>query len=432
MFTELRPPIEEEEMLLEADRCLDCGRVHATAPCLAACPAEVDVPRFVAQLAAGNTDAAADTIFAANILGATCARVCPVEVLCQGACVLERPIEIGRLQRFATDAALARRRPLRRVRRPDRRTGEVAVVGAGPAGLACAGELAALGHRVTVYDERAEVGGLVRYAIAPYRQQSEPLPDELRALEELGVRVELGTRLRSRRAFERLLARVDAVFLGVGLGADADAPVEGDTLVGVWESLPFIEAIKSGSPPEVGGRVAVVGGGNTAIDAARLAVRLGAAEVTLLYRRTRAEMPAYDHEVAEAEEEGVAFRWLVAPNRFLGTTRLTGVELQEMRLREPDASGRRGVEPVPDSTSVIAADTVVKALGQRPRAELAEWIDGIELERGKIVADAETGRTGNPRVFAGGDAVNGGAGVVQAVRDAKLAARAIDELVASC
>jgi glutamate synthase (NADPH/NADH) small chain len=427
VLDELRPPLGDAEALLEADRCLECGVRHAVAPCLDACPADVDVPRFVAQIAAGDLEAAADTIFEQNLLGATCARVCPVEVLCQGACVLERPIEIARLQRAATDAALAAGRPLRA--KGSRNGRRVAVIGAGPAGLAAAGELAVRGFEVTVYDEREEGGGLVRYAIAPYRQQAEPLPDELRALRELGVRVELGRPVRSRAELEELTDEADVVFLAVGMGPDEHVALLGDDLPGVWASLEFIEAIKTGRAPDVGRRVVVVGAGNTAIDCARLARRLGAPDVTIAYRRTGAELPAYAHEVAEARDEGVRFRWLTAPLRYLGTTRLSGVECTRMRLGEPDASGRRRPEPVPDSTFVLEADMAVAAIGQRPRLELLDWIDGLELERGRLVVDPETGQTGNPRFFAGGDVVNGGQGVVQAVRDAKRAARAIAERV---
>jgi glutamate synthase (NADPH/NADH) small chain len=203
----------------------------------------------------------------------------------------------------------------------------------------------------------------------------------------------------------------------------------GDDLPGVWESLRFIEELKTGRAPAVGRRVVVIGGGNTAIDCARLARRLGAPDVTIAYRRTEAELPAYAHEVAEARDEGVRFRWLTAPLRYLGTTRLSGVECTQMRLGEPDASGRRRPEPVPDSAFVLEADTAVAAIGQRPRLELLDWIDGIELERGRLVVDPATGQTGNPKFFAGGDVVNGGQGVVQAVRDAKRAARAIAERV---
>lgn len=416
---ELRPPLTVEQAVLEADRCLECGGTHAPAPCVVACPADVDVPGFVAAVAAGDFAAAATMIYSENLLGGTCARVCPVEMLCEGACVLDHegrpPIAIGLLQRYATDAALAAGTALR-TRAPE--NGKwVAVIGAGPAGLSCAGELAARGYRVTVFDGREEVGGLVRYAIAPYRQVRDPLPAEADLLARLGVEFHLGAAVEGEGALQSLVDEADAVFLGVGMGADADVALPGDDLPGVWDSLPFIEALKTGPPPAVGRRVVVIGGGNTAIDVAREAVRLGANDVTLVYRRTRSELPAYPHEVVEAEDEGVRFQWLAAPVRFLGERRLAAVELRLMRLGEPDASGRRRPEPLEGSEFVVTADTAVLAIGQQARPEMATWLREI---------DRKTGRTANPKVFTGGDAVNGGASVVEAVRDGKRAANAID------
>ncbi|HZO97963.1 MAG TPA: FAD-dependent oxidoreductase [Gaiellaceae bacterium] len=418
---ELRPPLSAEEALVEADRCLGCGGPYAPAPCAAACPAGIDVPGFVGALAVGDRRGAARTIFAENLLGGTCARVCPVEVLCEGACVLHHegraPIAIGALQRHATDALLLGGEPtLARAAAPP--TGRrVAVVGAGPAGLVCAGELAALGHSVTVYDEHPEPGGLVRYAIAPYRIEREPLSEEAAALAALGVRFRLGEHVERAE-----LDAADAVFLGVGMGADADVRYPGDDLPGVWRSLPFIEALKTGEPPAVGRDVVVIGGGNTAIDVAREAVRLGAELVTLVYRRTRAEMPAYAYEVDEAEAEGVRFLWLSEPVGFLGGHRLEAVRCRLMTLGEPDESGRRSPRPVAGSEFTLRADTAVEAIGQRVRPEFAELVAG---------ADPETGQTPDPKYFAGGDATSGGASVVEAVRDAKRAARAIDRWLAS-
>jgi glutamate synthase (NADPH/NADH) small chain len=428
VFEELRPPLTEAEALLEADRCLECGGAFAPAPCTEACPAQVDVASFVGSIAAGDITAAAQTIFRENLLGGTCARVCPVEFFCEGACVLHHegrpPIAIAALQRFATDRAFEQGASARRALPATGR--HIAVIGAGPAGLTCAGELAARGHAVVVYDEREEPGGLVRYGIAPYRQSRDPLPAEARLLEELGVELRLGTSVKTPAKLRAIEEEADAIFLGVGMGADLEAELPGSDLPGVWESLPFISALKTGRPPEVGQRVVVIGGGNTAIDVARESVRLGAGVVALLYRRTEAEMPAYPHEVAEAREEGVEVVRLTAPVRFLGVDRLDGIECVRMRIGARDESGRRRPEPVPGTEHVIPADTAVKALGQAPRSDFLSWIDGLALGRGRIDVDPETGRTGNPKYFAGGDAVSGGATVVEAVRDAKVAARGID------
>jgi glutamate synthase (NADPH/NADH) small chain len=405
---ELRPPLSLGEALFEADRCLACGEAHAEAPCLLACPAGVDVPAFVEALAGGDTDQASRTILARNLLGASCARVCPVEVLCQAACVLDPPIEIGRLQRFALDQSPATPARLRPQAPANGR--RVAVVGAGPAGLACAGELALRGYAVTLFDERAEAGGLVRFAIAPYRIQREPLPHELGVLRDLGVEVRFEQHVDPAEIAEDY----DAVFLGLGGGPDSDVRYDGDDVEGVWNSLDFIAALKQGTPPALGRRVIVVGGGNTAIDVAREALRLGADDVTLVYRRTRREMPAYPHEVDEALAEGVHVQWLAAPVRVLGSGRVTGVECVLMALGEPDESGRRRPQPLEGSEFVLECGTLVRAIGQAgPRIEV----------------DSDF-RTENPKVFAGGDAVNGGASAVEAVRMGRDAAIAIDRWLA--
>jgi glutamate synthase (NADPH/NADH) small chain len=282
-----------------------------------------------------------------------------------------------------------------------------------------------------VYDARPDWGGLIRYAIAPYRQVREPLPEEVARIAALGVEFHMSHPVDSPERLRAIEQDADAVFLGVGLGEDVDVPYTGGELPGVWNSLPFIEAIKLGRPPSVGARVAVVGGGNTAIDVAREALRLGASDVTVIYRRTEAEMPAYPHEVREARAEGVQFRWLTAPLRFLGNGRLDRVECQHMRLGEPDPSGRRRAEPVAASEFVVPVDTVVLAMGQRRRTEFLAWIDGLRLDGGLIVTDRSTGQTTNPKYFAGGDAVNGGDTVVEAVRAAKVAACGIHRYVAT-
>jgi glutamate synthase (NADPH/NADH) small chain len=429
LFDELKPPLEAHEAVVEATRCLECGGAHAPAPCTVACPADVDVPGFVTAIAEGDPAHAAELIFAENLLGGTCARVCPTELLCEGACVLahegRRPIEIGRLQRHAADVGLVEPATLRR-RVPA--TGfRVAVVGAGPAGLACAGELAARGHSVTVFDERQEVGGLVRYAIAPYRELRDPLPDEAALIRALGARLVLGRHIGPAH-LQTLAARFDAVVLAVGMGPDSRVHYMGDDLDGVWDSLPFIEAIKTGEPPRVGRRVAVIGGGNTAIDVAIESVRLGAETVTLLYRRTEAEMPAYPHEVEQARSEGVEIRLLTSPVRFLGRTWLEGIECVRMELGEPDESGRPRPEPVPGSEHVVPCETAIKAIGQEPREEPAEWLGDRLLDaKGRLWADPLNGRTSEPWVYAAGDATNGGATVVEAVRQGKLVARAVDD-----
>jgi glutamate synthase (NADPH/NADH) small chain len=428
---ELNPPLDRERALLEADACLECGGPNHAAPCSLACPAGIDVPAFIAAIARDEPAVASRLIFEENVLGGTCARVCPAELLCEGACVLVHegrpPIAIARLQRYATDTEPPHARS--RKQRPTGR--RVAVVGAGPAGLACAGELARLGHDTTVFDARPEAGGLARYAIAPYRLLREPLPEETAALERAGVTFVYGCELATRDELRRLEQEFDAVVLAVGLGPDSDVAYSGNDLAGVWESLEFVEALKTGAAPALGERVIVVGGGNTAIDVARESVRLGAAHVTVVYRRTEAEMPAYPQEVAEARAEGVRFEWLAAPTRFIGSRRVAGVECVRMALGEPDASGRARPEPVAGSEFVLLADTVVKAIGQQSRDGLFALIGGLDTDRGKLVVDPETGATTRRGWFAAGDAVNGGATVVEAVRAAKVAALGVDAFLGS-
>jgi glutamate synthase (NADPH/NADH) small chain len=301
------------------------------------------------------------------------------------------------------------------------------VVGAGPAGLACAGELAADGVDVTVFDEHHEVGGTVRTAIAPYRQLVEPLPAERKALEQLGVRFVLGKHVGTRSEFAAATGKADAVFMAVGLGEDRPLDCPGIDLPGFWPSLLFIAELKHNRQLELGRHVIVLGGGNTAIDVAREAVRLGAPHVTLAYRRTRSEMPAYGFEVDEAEAEGVHFEWLASPVMLNGAHHVEWVTFERMELGEPGEDGRRSIAPVPGRDFELPANTVVAALGQTPRREPSLWDGAFALDHGRIAVDPATGATRTPFVYAGGDAINGGSSVVQAVAEGKRAARAIEE-----
>jgi dihydropyrimidine dehydrogenase (NAD+) subunit PreT len=426
LVQELRPPLSTDQVLLESDRCLECGGPEAEAPCVTACPADVDIPTFIGALARGDQEKAAVTVFAENLLSGTCARVCPVEVLCEGACVLEhegrRPVEIGRLHRHAADWGLHHHWYTPDVA-PSRRR-RIAVLGAGPAGLVCAGELAALGYSVTVFDARDEPGGLVRDAIAPYRQLNDPLPAEAAMLAALGVELRLGVPVDSAKLRE-IEAAADAIVLAVGMGQDTEIGYPGADLPGVWHSLPFIEEVKAGRVVDVGRQVVVIGGGNTAVDVARIAVRLGATEVSLVYRRSEAEMPAFAHEVAEARAERVHFEWLTEPVRFQGDGRLTGVECRRTRLRRQTIDGRPWPEPLEGTEFVLPADTAITAIGQQPRHDLLRWVDGLVIRDGKLEVDPDTGQTTNPKYFAGGDVANGGATAVDAVRWGKLIARGI-------
>lgn len=429
LFADLKPPLTDADAFVEAYRCLECGGPYAPAPCTVSCPADVDIPGFVSAIARGEIINAAETIYAENILGSSCSRVCPTEMLCEGSCVLEkegrRAVDIGRLQRYATDKALEDGFKHKIAKQTAGK--KVSVIGAGPAGLSCAAELARRGYDVNVYDNHKDFGGLVRYAIAPYRIVNEPLPVEAQMIADMGVTFHMETPIDTPEKLEKISKESDAVFLGIGLGEDVDVNYPGEDLPGVWQSLEFIEAIKTGNIPKVGHKVAVIGGGNTAIDVAREAARLGAREVTMVYRRTESEMPAYPHEIVEAREEGIHFQFLTNPIRFIGEDRLEAMECHYMRLGEPDSSGRPHPEKVPGTEFKIPVDTVIKAIGQQKRKSFLGWIDDLEDEWGLIKIDKKTGQTTNAKYFAGGDALNGGATVVEAIRDGKTAAKGIDQ-----
>jgi len=428
MTAELKPPMSHQDAFLEAYRCLLCGGPLTPAPCMLACPATVDVPSFIGAISIGEPVEAADIILDANPLGGTCARVCPTEELCEGACVLhsthQRPVDIGRLQRYAMEQAF-KTGELLVPERPPHNDKRVAVIGAGPAGLSGAFELAKRGYRVTLFDSRTATGGLVRTAIAPYRQLSEPLDQETARLWEIGVEFRLGTTVDSVLRQE-LETTYDAILLAIGMGKDASTGCEGDGLEGVFSSLPFIETIKAANLPSVKNKVAVIGAGNTAMDVAREAVRLGAKEVTVLYRRSEQEMPAFQIEYEEAVEEGVQFAWLTSPVEYQGNGRVNTVICERMELGEQDSTGRRRPVPVKGSEFSLEVDTVIEAIGQLPRDDFLSDISEINLKSGLIKVDPATGATGNPLYFAAGDALNGGATVVEAVRMGKVAAAGID------
>jgi dihydropyrimidine dehydrogenase (NAD+) subunit PreT len=421
-FPELHPAFDSQGALVEANRCLFCF----DAPCAAACPTHIDVPRFIKKIASGNMRGSATTILDANILGLSCSRVCPVDVLCEGACVLlqhqKKPIEIGRLQRHAMDWFYAE--PRRLPDRAARVTGHVACIGGGPASLSCAAELRRHGCAVTIFDNRTYPGGLNTYGVAEYKLRPADSLREVELVRSLGVEfrnAEVGTAV----SIEDLERQFDFLFIGVGLGAMERLGIPGEDAQGVIDALRFIERYKTLPDFQVARRVIVIGGGNTAIDAANAAVRLGAEEVHLFYRRTEKEMPAFPFEYDHSKVEGVQFHWLAQPVEVVARDgRATAVKFVETRLSDPDASGRRRPEPVPGTEFAIEADMVIPALGQ---SRLTALLKGIDVERGSVVVDRPTGRTSNPKYYAGGDCVNGGREVVDAVADGKRAALGIVE-----
>jgi len=423
-FGELKPALAAQAAVIEADRCLNCF----DAPCTAACPTHIDVPGFIKRIASGNLRGSAMRILDANILGASCARVCPVEVLCEGACVMVRqnrkPIQIGQLQRHAMDAFWASGEAVP-VKAPRSSKLRVACIGGGPASMACAAELCRQGARATVIDRRELPGGLNTYGVAEYKLRAADSVHEVEMIQRLGVEFRRGVDVGSAAALEALEAEFDFVFLGLGLGAMQRLNIPGEELAGedgkgVMNALELIAAYKTGHLRELHGMVVVVGAGNTAIDAANAARRLGAETVYMLYRRSESEMSAFEFEYEHAKQEGVQFLWRrkpVAIRRGENGRML----LETVQVRE--ANGR--LELVPGSESAIACDLVVPAIGQSPLTQLLQEMRGVETHDGRIVADRVTGQTGNPRYFAGGDCVNGGREVVDAVAGGKRAALAM-------
>jgi dihydropyrimidine dehydrogenase (NAD+) subunit PreT len=416
-FPDLHPPLDRQAALPEANRCLFCF----DAPCASACPTHIDVPKFIKKIASGNLPGSARTILDANILGASCARICPVEVLCEGACVLHRynkqPIQIGRLQRFAMDSLHASGAPLPFTPAAD--TGfSVGLVGAGPASLACAAELRRRGIRALLYEARSLPGGLNTFGVAEYKL---PLLESLREIDmlaQLGVEFHFKTTI-DPEALAKLERDHDAVFLGIGLGAIHQLGIAGEQLPGVTNALDLIAGYKSGKLTRVPPRVVVVGAGNTAIDAAIASVRLGATDVTIVYRRGEEQMSAFSFEYEHARLEGVKFVWYAQPRRILGgetrgTAAVEGIEL----TRLADSQDGSFI-PHPGSEFRLAADLVVMAIGQSTQTEPLAVL--VELDRGRIRINRATGQTSNPKYFSGGDCTNGGREVVDAVADGKRA-----------
>jgi glutamate synthase (NADPH/NADH) small chain len=433
-FEEVCFGYNQEEALLEASRCLNCRNPR----CVTACPVGLQIPRFIAQVAAGDIAAAAAVIAEDSSLPAVCGRVCPQETQCEGSCILGvkgEPVAIGKLERFVADYS----RDLEPAKKEIVTNGrKVAVIGSGPAGLACASDLAKWGYDVTIFEALHKAGGVLEYGIPEFRLPKERvLRHEINAVRALGVKIETNVIVGRTITIDELMDRegFEAVFIGTGAGLPKFMNIPGENLCGVFSANEFLtrnNLMKAWredylTPIHAGAKVCVVGGGNVAMDAARTALRLGA-EVHIVYRRTEAELPARREEVHHAIQEGIIFDMLTNPVEVLGDERgwVKALKCIRMELGEPDESGRRSPIPIPGSEFEIPTETVIMALGTSPNPLISKTTKGLDItRRGCLVAD-EQGATTRPGVFAGGDAVTGAATVILAMGAGRTAAKAID------
>lgn len=434
-FDEVALGYSEQTAIDEAQRCLNCKNM----PCVGGCPVKIHIPAFIKEVAGGNFEKAYEIITEASSLPAVCGRVCPQENQCEGKCVRAikgESVGIGRLERFVADwhNAHSQEKP----KKPESNGHRVAVIGSGPSGLACAGDLAKKGYGVTVFEALHLAGGVLVYGIPEFRLPKAIVQKEIDALKDLGVEVRTNMVIGKVLSVDELLDEgFEAVFIGSGAGLPRFMGIPGENLKGVYSANEFLTRVNlmkaykehSKTPIKQNKRVAVVGGGNVAMDAARCAKRLGAEEVYIVYRRGEEELPARREEVEHAKEEGIIFRLLTNPvevlpdeNKFVG-----GIKCVEMELGEPDESGRRRPQPKEGSEFVIDVDCVIMSIGTSPNPLIKSTTDGLETQKwGGIIADGETGLTSRAHVYAGGDAVTGAATVILAMGAGKAAAEAID------
>ncbi|HBB16460.1 MAG TPA: glutamate synthase (NADPH), homotetrameric [Syntrophus sp. (in: bacteria)] len=433
-FDEVALGYTDEQAIEEAKRCITCRKPS----CIGGCPVEVRIPEFLGYVAQGDFDAAIREIKTDNALPAICGRVCPQETQCEQACILSKKgasIAVGRIERFLAD--YERRKGMEVPPLPDPTGWKVAVVGSGPAGLTAAADLARMGHAVTIYEALHETGGVLTYGIPEFRLPKEIVRAEVEYVTRLGVTIVLDAVVGKIVMVDELLAEFDAVFLGTGAGLPTFLNIDGENLNGVYSANEFLTRVnlmKSYKFPEYdtpikkGKRVVVVGGGNVAMDSARCALRLGAEEVMIVYRRGEEEMPARAEEVEHAKEEGITFRLLTNPVRIIGDANnwVTHVEYVNMVLCEPDDSGRCRPQPLAGTEHTIEADVAVVAIGTSPNPLVPRTTAGLEITRHGMVVVKENGATMKKAVYAGGDVVTGTATVISAMAAGKKAARAID------
>ena len=417
-FSDIHPPFETKDAaLVEANRCLFCY----DAPCMKSCPTSIDVPKFIKQITTDNVKGSAHTILSSNIMGAGCSKVCPVEKLCEGACVYnlmdEDPIPIAKLQRYSTEMAMQKKWPL--FKRKESKGKKVAVIGSGPAGLSCAHVLSREGIDVTVYEKEKQGGGLMTYGIAAYKVTPEFCKDEVDYILSIGgISIKYEQELGKNVHLTDLQKEYDAVYLAMGVGLARKLDIPGEQIEGVVDAISFIYEIRNSgfSKVAVGDKVAVIGMGMTAIDAATQAKRLGASKVTMLYRRTQEEMPCTEVELDIAKLDGCEIIWLAAPKEIKGADgKVNEMVVEKMKLGEPDQSGRRSPVATGEIFS-LNVDMVIKAAGQMPYQEL---VSSNQLENNGGKLKVNNNQTNLKGVFAGGDCVNGGREVVDAVQAGK-------------
>ncbi len=436
-FDEVALGYTEEQAIDEAERCLNCKN----RPCVSGCPVEIDIPAFIGEIASGNYESAYDVLTSSSSLPAVCGRVCPQESQCEAKCVRGikgEPVGIGRLERFAADYHLANSDAS--PTRPTANGHKAAVIGSGPAGLTCAGDLARKGYDVTVFEALHTAGGVLVYGIPEFRLPKEIVKNEIDNLKKLGVKIETNMVIGKTLSIDELFDKgFEAVFIGSGAGLPRFMNIPGENLNGVYSANEFLTRVNlmksytesSDTPLHRAKKVAVVGGGNVAMDAARCAKRLGADEVYIVYRRSDTELPARAEEVEHAKEEGVVFKLLCNPTEIIGDDKffVKAMNCVEMQLGEPDESGRRRPVVKDGSEFTLDVDCVIMAIGTSPNPLIKSTTEGLDAAKwGGIVADDE-GRTSRAGVFAGGDAVTGAATVILAMGAGKKAAAAMDEYI---
>lgn len=439
-FDEVALGYTKEDAIKEAQRCIQCKKPS----CMEGCPVHVQIPRFIKHIAQEDFASAAKIIKETNSLPAICGRVCPQEEQCESKCVLGRknePVAIGRLERFAADWEL--QKGVEEPKLPPKIGKKVAIIGAGPTGLTCAGDLAKLGYDVTVFEAFHEAGGVLVYGIPEFRLPKDIVKSEVEFIEKLGVKVKTNMVMGKVLTIDDLFGKgYEAVYIGTGAGLPRFMGIPGENLLGVYSANEFLTRINlmkaydfpnTDTPVKVGKKVAVVGGGNVAMDAARSALRMGAEEVHIVYRRSEEEMPARLEEVEHAKEEGIIFDLLTNPVQILGDDDgwVKGMECIKMELGEPDASGRRRPVPIKGSEYTMDVDVVVIAIGTGPNPLLIEATEGLELNKWGYIATDEDGKTSREGVWAGGDIVTGSATVILAMGAGKRAAKSIDEYLKS-